>query len=210
MLVTLVEMKAFLGEVTNTYDTFLTDNITLISEAVETYCGRAFAETTYTQTFYEEELLELPVGKELTLYHYPVSTVTTVILGTPPTETVTDYRLIPKTGRLYRTLGWMGVGEIEVEYVAGFAAIPASIKNVVYNLVQERYAKQKSGIAINFGNNVQRVSIPGTISLDFDYTLQSNDRENAQGMFLGDYMNVLDMYRSERTVCGDVRNTYVV
>lgn len=194
----------------STYDVFLTEQVTLISEAIEGYCGRIFAEDTYVQTFYQDELERQAVlPSELYLYHYPVVSVEAVTLGTPPTEDFTEYRVVGKSGKIVNPCGWYDNGDIEVEYTAGYDVIPTMIKHVVYNLVEERYNKKIAGVNLNFGSNVQRVSIPGTISLDFDYTLQANERVNAFGMYLGDYMNVLDSFRSERTLIGDIRNKYV-
>ena len=70
-------------------------------------------------------------------------------------------------------------------------------------VVDERNNKINN-IAPNFGSNVQRLSIPGTMSIDFDYTLQANERSSSFGMFLGNYINVVDYYRSERVAIGQV------
>jgi hypothetical protein len=80
---------------------------------------------------------------------------------------------------------------------------------VELSIIEERYNKKKSGISLNFGSDVQRVSIAGTISVDFDYSLQSNERVSAYGTILGNYINVLDQYRSERVLTGSGMITYV-
>jgi len=98
---------------------------------------------------------------------------------------------------------------LEIVYVAGYAALPAPIKSVELSILEERYNKKKSGISLNFGSDVQRVSIAGTISVDFDYSLQSNERVSAYGTILGNYINVLDQYRSERVLTGSGMITYV-
>ena len=87
--------------------------------------------------------------------------------------------------------------------------MPTTIQYVVKAIVEERYNKKLSGVSLNFGSDVQRISIPGTISIDFDYTLTSNDRVNAFGNLLGSYLNLLDFYRSERAILGASRLNYV-
>lgn len=209
MLVTLSAMKSFLGISGSTYDTFLTDQINLISEAVEGYCGRVFTQTTYTQTFYQDECTNDDTYQELLTYQFPIISITSVKEGIPPTEAITEYRVNKDVGKLINTTGWFANGDIEVVYSAGYATIPYVIQNVVFNLVAERYNKKVGGIDLSFGSNVQRVSIPGTIAIDFDYTLSTNERISKFGIFLGDYLNALDPYRTERVLVGDIRNHYV-
>lgn len=201
MLVSLADMKAYLNEVTNTYDAFLTEQIQIVSEAIDTYCERKFIQATYTQTFYSKDYDPAPI--QLPLYQYPVASITTYKEDTEP---ITEgYRLHKPTGILindYRFLN--GVEEIEVVYVAGYvqADVPKPLKSVVYSLVEEKYNRKKSGISLTFGSDVQRVSIPGTISIDFDYTLNNNDRVNSFGTILGAHLNVVDAYRSDRRIVG--------
>ena len=74
-LVTLQEVKDYLGETTTDYDTFLQEQIDLFSAVIENYCGRKFESTSYTQTFYEilnEDINFLNIA----LYHYPVISIT--------------------------------------------------------------------------------------------------------------------------------------
>lgn len=187
-----------------TYDTFLTEQITLISDSIEGYLGRILSTATYTQTFYREDYGETD---ELFLYHFPVQSITTIEADA---VAVTDYRLQKPIGLLSCRYGFFkGANVLEVEYEAGFTSTPTAIKHVVYSLVEERYNKKKTGVSLNFGSDVQRISIPGTISIDFDYTLQSNERKNAYGTFLGSYLNVLDSFRSERPIIGSGKVTYV-
>ena len=73
----------------------------------------------------------------------------------------------------------------------------------------ERYNKKSSGVDLNFGSDVQRVSIPGAISIDFDYSLSNNERKSAYGVILGSNSNILDDWRSERSVIGSGKLEYV-
>lgn len=206
MLVTLAEMKAYLGipTGTTTYDAFLTQQIALVSEAIEGYCGRKFEDATYTQTFYKEDY-ELNKN-EILLYHYPVLSIVSIVDGDEP---ITDYKIHYPTGFISKKEGLFFNDTIEVEYTAGYTTIPVVITSVVYSLVEQSYNKKKAGVALNFGNDVQSVSIPGVISVTFDYTLDSNQRKNAYGIVLGSYLNMLDPYRSERTIIGSGKIAYV-
>ena len=186
-----------------TYDQFLTGQLTLISDTVEEYCNRKFLAADYTQTFYRDEE---GLTQRVPLNNFPVNSIASVFEDT--TE-ILDYRLNARTGFLYRKDGFfLSADKLDVTYNAGYADAPSPVKSVVYSLVEERYNKKKSGVNINFGSDVQRVSIPGTISIDFDYSLQSNERTSTLGTILGSYVNVLDAYRSDRAVVGSDRLVY--
>lgn len=195
MLVTLANFKTYAGISGTTYDTFLTEQITVISDAIEGYCNRVFAQTVWKQTYYSKDY-KRPVG-DLTLWQFPVASVTSIIQDGTTIDSAT-YRIHKPTGIVTRDDGFL-YGEVtEVIYTAGFATMPSPVTNAVYELVNERYNKKVSGVQLNFGSDVQRISIPGAISIDFDYTLNNNERKNAFGQLLGSQVNVLDYYRSER------------
>lgn len=201
-----------------TYDTFLTEQIEIISEAIENYCRRKFMSASYVQTFYKEELVKNNVVLDtMQLYHFPLVSVAsvkeiwedTLVSTTLPT---TDYRLnfpvswVIKRGYYdFFTSGDM----VEVTYTAGYSVLPYVIKNAIYSLVQERYNKKVNGIDLNFGSDVQSISIPGTISVAYDYSLNDNDRKTAFGAILGKYVNTLDFYRNDRAIYGNGELVYL-
>lgn len=203
MLVTLADMKTYLNISDNSQDTFLTQQLNLFSEAIEGYCNRIFLAADYVQTFYPQDYKWI-FQRRLPLYHFPLNTVASIDEdGTVLADT--EYRLHKPTGFVDGLEGKYFLGCIKktiVTYNAGYiyANLPKPLQNVVYALVQEAYNKKSAGIALNFGTGVQRVSIPGTLSIDFDYTLTQDDRGNAFGILLGSHLNVLDQYRSERTL----------
>lgn len=216
MLVTLAEMKAYLGIAVDdlTYDTFLTNQITIVSEAVSGYCARIFPATDYVETFYRDAFDVTP--KELTLYHFPLIEIEDGDIvekcedGGINEFELADVRINKPTATLTRKCRFFNYGDVvEVTYRAGYEVVPALVLSVVYEIVGQRYNKKKNGIDLDFGTDVQRISIPGTISIDFDYSLSSNERSSAYGNILGNYLNVLDPYRSERAVIGSVRLKYV-
>lgn len=206
MLVSLSDMKAYLGipSGTTTYDTFLTQQLNVVSDAVEGYCGRKFEDATYTQTFYKEDYEQNK--NEILLYHYPVISIISIVDGDDP---ITEYKIHYPTGYLSRKDGLFFNDTIEIEYTAGYATVPSTVLHVVYSVVEQNYNKKKSGVALSFGSDVQSISIPGTISVTFDYTLDSNQRKNAYGVILGSYANILDQFRSERTIIGSGKIAYV-
>lgn len=203
---TLANVKTRLGITGSTYDQFLTDQITLISDTIEAYCRRRFAEADYEQTFYRGDYRAC---RMMELYYFPVSEVASIEEDGEEVDSEA-FRLHKPTGRIIRTDGIFFLSEeTVVTYTAGYATIPSPILSVLDSLVQERYNKKVSGVDLNFGADVQRVSIPGAISIDFDYTLNNNDRKNSFGVLLGNNLNILDPYRSERAVLGEGLLTYV-
>lgn len=210
MLVTLADMKTYLGISDNTYDTFLTEQLEVISEAVEGYCGRKFLEASWEETFYRDEFERNVKTHEL--FHYPVSAITAVEADGIVIDEE-EYRLHKPTGVISRTQGIFGdaLEDLVITYTAGFpyASLPKPLTSVVKSLVEERYNKKKSGVALNFGSDVQRVSIPGSISIDFDYSLNSNERKSAFGTLIGNFGNTLDNYRSDRAIADAGRISYV-
>lgn len=205
-LVTLSEVKTYLGipNGTTTYDDFITGQIAVYSEAVEAYCGRAFLAQAYTQTIYRDQF-ERKTDKVIHLATYPLNTIAFIKLDD---VLVTGYRVEYDISRLTHPYGFINQGEVlTISYNAGYAYTPAPVKQVIYSLIEEKYTKKTSGVSINFGSDVQSVSIPGTISIAYDYSLQANERKTAMGMLLGNYVNVLDMYRTERAVLGKLEET---
>lgn len=208
MLVTLSEMKAYLGiQTANTSnDAFLTEQLTLLSDVVEAYCRRKFLSASYVQTYYCSDYIP---NQLINTFHFPLLAVTSI---TEDGDTVdpTLYRIHYPTGQITKQFGcFYFAKETVVTYTAGFATTPTPIKSVIYALVQERYNKKKSGVELNFGSDVQRISIPGAISIDFDYSLSNNERKSAFGTILGSQSNVLDYYRSERAITGAGKLAYL-
>lgn len=207
MLVSLADMKAYLGIPTldTTYDAFLNQQLQLVSDSVEGYCGRKFELATYEQTYYLSDYS--PSHTAVLLYHYPVTVVNSVLLGT---EATTDFRVNYPTGTLIGEYGLFQCDTVTVNYEAGYATIPSPIQYVVYSVVEQNYNKKKNGVALSFGSDVQSISIPGVISVQFDYSLDSNQRVNAYGVLLGSFVNMIDQYRSERVIIGSGTLNYVV
>ncbi len=206
MLDTLESVKTRLGITTADNDAFLTEQIELISDTIEAYCRRRFLEAEWIQTFYRGDYIP---SKLMELFHYPLVEVTSIEEDGEEVD-VDSYRLHKPTGRITRTIGtFFWADETVVTYTAGTETCPRPVLSVLDSLVQERYNKKLAGVSLNFGSDVQRVSIPGAISIDFDYTLNNNERSSAFGSILGNFANVLDSYRTERAVLGSGKLEYV-
>lgn len=208
MLDTLSNVKSRLGIAVNTHDDFLTQQIQLVSDVIEAYCRRKFIRANYKQTFYGDEI---PATRGFYLFHYPVSSILSFKEDTQE-ATAEDYRLHSQTGHIRGTFGrsfFHAYSVTEVEYTAGYETCPSPVLAVLDSIVQERYNKKTSGVDLNFGSDVQRISIPGAISIDFDYTLTSNERKSAYGTILGNNANILDDWRSERAVIGSGKLEYM-
>lgn len=207
MLITLADMKDYLGETGTTYDDFLTEQLEIISDAIEKYCGRSFITKSYTQTIYRDQF-ENRDDKTIYLASYPLVAITSIELDG---VAVTGYRVEYGPGKIFKIDGFINTGdELVIEYTAGTTEVPRPIRQAIYSIVEEKYNKKKSGVSINFGSDVQSISIPGTVSISYDYSLQGNERKNAFGTILGNYVNILDMYRTERRIVGKLEETRYV
>lgn len=207
MLDSLANVKARLGITSSVDDAFLTAQIELISDTIEAYCRRKFLTADYEQTFYRGDMAP---NSKLLLFHYPVSEITTIEEDGVELDGE-EFRLHKSSGTVIRKNSgvFLWAEETVVTYTAGLDECPTPVLSVLDSLVQERYNKKTSGVDLNFGSDVQRISIPGAISIDFDYTLSNNDRKSPFGSILGNNLNILDAYRSERAVLGDGNLRYV-
>lgn len=206
MLDSLANVKSRLGITETTNDTFLTQQIELISDVIEAYCRRRFLTADYRQTFYKEN--NRPT-KNIELYHFPVTDILEI---NADGELIDDEEYIfhgPSGRIISKGITFLTGEETVIEYTAGYATCPRPILSVLDSLVQERYNKKTSGIDLNFGSDIQRISIPGSMSIDFDYTLVNNERKSAYGSILGNTANILDDWRSERSVVGEEKMSFI-
>ena len=197
MLDTLNNVKTRLGITTTADDAFLTAQIEYISSVIEAYCGRIFLADDYIQTFYREDMKRSPL---LEMFHYPVNAVTEIKVDTVVKDPTT-YRLNKPSGYVTNITSTFPEGkEMIVKFNAGYATCPLPVRGVLDALVNQRYNKKKTGVDLDFGSDIQRLSIPGAIAIDFDYSLTTNARESAYGTVIGNHANVLDHWRSDRAV----------
>lgn len=212
MIVSLIELKKYLGIAGTDNDEFLTQQLMVANSSIENYCGRKFDLTEYTEEFYRDSSSQFNVT-DLYSFHYPLVSVTNIVDDNG--VIYSDVRIGKDKGKIVlqennRRRNWFcGYNKLEITYTAGYSTMPPELKQVVFALVGETWTKKQNGIDVNFGKDVQRMSVAGVMSIDFDYTLQANDRKSAFGMILGDWANVLDFYRSERSLGGEIWESYV-
>lgn len=218
MLVTLADAKDYLdiSSADTSDDAFLTVQLNLLSDTVEAYCRRSFNSASYVQTYYSSDYKP---SYKLETFQYPLISVASIVIDTDAPLDTSEYRINKTNGAIIRTppnyffggycAGLIAASQTVVTYTAGYVTIPTIITSVILDLLQERYNKKKSGTDLNFGSDVQSISIPGSISVDFDYSLSNNERTSAFGVILGSNVNALDYYRSERAVLGESKLIYL-
>lgn len=151
-IITTAEYKAWIGDSSSAYDTIIDIAVSACQADLETLCGRAFDEATYTDQAYSGN------GEpNLWLRNYPVTAVSAVKTlssdGTTSTLAASDYRLVDSEylHRIsssdfawnYPTIGsrgpcWPeGDGNILVTYTGGYAdtEAPDNLKLLMYQLV---------------------------------------------------------------------------
>lgn len=215
---TLANVKSRLGIAGSTDDTFLQAQINLVSDAIERYCCRKFAVGNYVQTFYNEDY---DPSRQIMLAAYPLISVASIVEDTMPTSS--PPALDPSFYRVNLAAGiisanrWMSKTffypfnyQTVVTYQAGYATIPSPVLCVLDAVVQERYNKKKNSVGLDFGSDVQSITIPGSIAIQFDFSLKQNQRNSPYGVILGVHANLLDDWATERQIIGSGRLEYVV
>ena len=186
-LVTLEEVKDEIGmeqDVTQ-FDNFLNRKIEAISTQIEDYCARSFIEQAITN-----ERWDYPIGV-IMLKQFPVDSIQEVrVDGTA--ITADEYHLDEETGRLWyksdtQIQNWEAsdVEEyVEVDYTAGYATLPADLKDAVLALVRKAYLGRKGDPSVN----VKFESVPNAISTAYF------DPAKEHPLF-GNFIEVIALYR---------------
>ena len=157
-LVSLADMRDEL-DAPRSQDARLKRYITSASAVVATYTRRVWREETVTETFYASYFsyhwhwhwhpYRHFDGKPspLVLTRYPVSSITSVVVGDDPALDPTNYLLDGDKGLLYHfgddgivPLVW-GVNTVSITYVAGYALadVPPDVQQAAMALVRVRY-----------------------------------------------------------------------
>ena len=124
-LVTLADLKVYLGISGTDYDTKLEDLIDSVSFAVENYIGGYGVVRTISTELHDGD----SVCEYLQLRHYPISSVT--LIEVDSTEVSSTYYTVDKQAGLVKYSGGWSSGEqnIDVDYVAGLYADTASVND---------------------------------------------------------------------------------
>lgn len=209
-MMSLDDLKNYLGIPLGdtTWDTFLSQQEAVVSDAIERYCGRKFNKMDYTQTMYKDDYSP---RKEVQLYGYPITALTEITID-GEVQDLTKIRVQNEVGNIASPCGFFNPYQgctYVFKYAAGYDPLPPTIIYVLTSIIGENLNKKKAGIDLNFGKDVQRVSIPGTIAIDYDYSLQNNEESTLMGAILGNYLNVLVAYKSERVIVGSGKVAYL-
>ncbi len=181
-LVTLAEVKAYLGINSTNEDAKLTSLITKTSQFIKTYCGFSIID------HYEEDKIEIfNGGPQFLLAEYPLNSLTSVEYSSDygqtytPLIVYTDYvynsskeAVTTVTGKSFAN----SINGYRVTYTGGYETTPEDLKLAVFDLISYY---QKSDMA------VKSTRSPGSSATQVEYivnaTLPSHIRR------------VLDMYR---------------
>ena len=151
-MVTLTELKTFLGITTSDEDARLQQILDGVENAVKRYCGREFAQASYTERVY----FYSGVG---TVRETPVSAVSSIV--TIEGTTLTLY-----------TFSESGIVEIQeyydgratVTYTGGYSAIPDDLKLAILRWCEYLYTKPEALEGQNFeGISVSYTEAPAFV-----------------------------------------------
>jgi hypothetical protein len=132
MLTTIDALKEYMGDISSLNDVLLTRIVGAASDAINSYCGRTFESTVYTDELYDGSGTDV-----LVLRNFPAITLTTVkeggsalTIGTDPYGASSgDVYLNADEGTIVRPFSrfWKYRKYYSITYTAGFTTIPASI-----------------------------------------------------------------------------------
>lgn len=150
-----VKILAGIPDTDTSQDARLELLINVVSSQIETYCGRTFALTTYTETY-------SPSNRQmLILRNFPVVSVSSLTNDGATFVQGTDYIFSPEyanNGMLYREQGWTGTAVsreyltsdpvsmkriINIVYAAGYAVIPQDLQYACQLIVLAAYMQAR-------------------------------------------------------------------
>jgi len=157
-LVSLAEVKTALGIInaSGEQDVFLNRMIALADDTARGYTGRYLSSAQFTETFYAPQ--------KVTLREWPLVSLDTVTQdGT--SLTTGNLRADFERGRIWRpdgqSMDWTGTNKLEVVYTAGYAAIPADLKEWAYLLIKAKWDAWGENRGVEPGGaSVSRVQNP--------------------------------------------------
>lgn len=194
-MVTLAEVKTYLGITGSTDDTLLTQLINLTTGEIEGLADRNLIEAEYTDevlryetsNFDAQSYIAFDLNSSylyLFLKNRPVSDIEVSVDGVALVQN-TDYRLIADAGviEMYTAPSEYN-GNITATYTAGWAvaSVPQDLKSVALGMVKGKY--QESGDAVRGQGGVQSTKVGdysvtyGSTALPSSYTTIINKYKN--------------------------------
>ena len=150
MMMTLPAVKAYLGITTTDDDAFLTQQITLVSDAIQSYCRRRFDQSDWIQTFYRKDYDQARIPFDFIAFHFPligVGKITIDGVEYTSTDLTENFRVHKPTGKIISNIGLANWQTISMEYTSGYTTLPATLQNILCSIVQERYNKKNAGVS---------------------------------------------------------------
>lgn len=132
-LCALQDVKTYMGKTDTNSDTALNALIANVSAAIETYCNRTFASTSYTET------RNGGCGQKMYLANGPVTAVSSLSVNgqsVPPAPDAVSYGFVFDSMMVYIRPGgggggpqefYKGIQNVTVQYTAGYASIPGDV-----------------------------------------------------------------------------------
>ena len=151
MLTTINNVKAYLGLSGSTHDALLTTLVSAASDAIEAYCGRAFAAADHTEYLDGDD--NGVRRSDLLLQHYPILSVTS-IHDDPDRDwsdgdlvNSDDYTFYADEGRVVLDSGSFHTGRrsVKVVYRAGYEAIPDDLQQACAILTAAWFNRGRQG-----------------------------------------------------------------
>lgn len=177
-LTTVADVKELLGITSSTYDNLIVRKINQATRAIEAYCGRRFALTTYTDEGYNATRTD-----NIILRQRPVTTVTSLELrdtglniddfDTVDTE---QYFIDSNAGILNLKFGaWGSYGQYQVTYQAGYTTIPEDLAEACASLAAYYFnTRDAAFIGVSRKKEGQReVQYSDSTNLNFDSIIKN-------------------------------------
>ena len=149
-LVTLEDVKSFLGITLTTHDTVLTMLINMVTDHIEKRCGRRFTDTTYTQEEYDGTAV-----RTLAVKYFPITSTETFKLEVNNASDNSDdweeidtdeYWVDEATGIITKTTPFAKrTKNYRVTYSAGYDSIPYDLQLLAMTFISEIFNKRKTG-----------------------------------------------------------------
>ena len=181
-LVTLDDVKSFLGITGSGSDALLTMLINMVTEHIETRCGRRFADTTYT----EEEYSGIGV-KTLLLDEFPITSTETFKLEKNGASDNTDdweeidadeYWVDADTGIITKTTSFnRGVKNWRATFSAGYDTIPYDLQWLAMSLISETFNRRNTqGVeSEKLGDRTVKFQLSGIVDSNSEYNKMLNN-----------------------------------
>jgi hypothetical protein len=207
MILTLAQVKNFLGITTNTYDTLLTEMIEIVESELSSYLSRPLEQKTYTDYVLNYMFSRFDRGVQseglstreeygrLKLPQYPVTTFTNLKYDNTVIDTG-DYYVNKDKGIIHMFRFYSDFnGKLTGTFTAGYTSttIPSVLKGIIYDGVKFLFETNKEAVK---GSKIEDIESKRV----GDFSVSYKDNSEAAKLGLSDYFvkkqNVLKNFMS--------------